>query len=199
MHVQRALDAIQRQPRWLVIGFCLASLGLVGLIDYLAPDDAVTTVLYLLPLSLATWCLSRFAGLGFAIAGAAAYLACESLAARGFGASVIMFNTVVEGAVFVIVVLLLTGLKSHLEGEQHALLVAEEALANVRQLSALLPMCSSCKKIRHEPDGSWQPFEVYLLEHSDTQVSHGICPDCMAKLYPDQFRKLQEKKAQRHE
>jgi hypothetical protein len=199
VRIERTLDVIQRQPRWLVMAVCLASLGAVGLIDYLAPDDAVTTVLYLLPLSLATWCLSRFAGLGLAIAGAAMYLACESVAARGFGASLIVFNTAIEGAIFVIVALLLAGLKTHLEGEQKARLVAEEALTKVRQLSALLPMCSSCKKIRHEPDGPWQPFDVYLLEHSDTRVSHGMCPGCMAKLYPEQFRRLQEKKAQPHE
>jgi hypothetical protein len=200
VHIQRALDVIQRQPRWLVMAFCLASLGVVALIDYFARDDAVATVLYLLPLSLGTWCLSRSVGLGLAMGGAAAHMACVSLASRGLGSSVILlFNTVVEGATFVVVVLLLAGLKMHLEGEQQARLVAETALANARQLNALLPMCSSCKRIRHEPDGSWQPFEVYLLEHSDTQVSHGICPDCTAKLYPEQFMMLQEKKAQRHE
>jgi hypothetical protein len=199
MPVQRALEVIQRQPRWLVMAFCLASLGAVGLIDYLAPDDAAATVLYLLPLSLGTWCLSRSVGMGLAMGGAATYMACERLAPRGLGSSVILLNTVVEGATFVIVVLLLAALKTHLEGEQQARLAAEEAMANVRQLSALLPMCSSCKKIRHEPDGSWQPFEVYLLEHSDTQVSHGMCPDCMAKLYPEQFRNLQEKRTERQE
>jgi hypothetical protein len=176
------------------MALCLASLGLVGLMDYLAPDDALATVFYLLPLSLGTWCLSRFVGLGLAIAGAATYVACESLEPSAPAASVLVFNTVVEGAVFVIVVLLLSGLKTYLEGEQHARHVAEEALAHVRQLSALLPMCSSCKKIRHEPDGAWEPFEVYLLKHSDTQVSHGMCPDCMARLYPEQFKKLQDKR-----
>ena len=94
-----------------------------------------------------------------------------------------------------IVVLLVTGLKTHLEGEEHARLVAEEALVNVRQLSALLPMCSSCKKIRHEPDATWEPFEVYLRKHSSTQVSHGMCPDCMARLYPAHVGRLREQKA----
>jgi hypothetical protein len=196
--IQRVLDVIQRQPRWLVMAFCLASLTAVGLMDYLVPADAVATVFYLLPLSLGTWCLSRSAGLGLAIGAAATYMACEGAARGALGGS-ILFNTAVEGAVFVIVVLLLNGLKTHLEGEQDARLAAEQTLAKVRQLSALLPMCSSCKKIRHEPDGSWQPFEVYLLMHSDTQVSHGMCPDCMAKAYPEQFGRLQEKKAQQHE
>jgi hypothetical protein len=99
----------------------------------------------------------------------------ESLAQRALGPSVLFFNTFVEGAVFVIVVRLVTGLKT--------------------QLSALLPMCSSCKKIRHEPDASWEPFEVYLRKHSSTQVSHGMCPDCMARLYPEYFGRLREQKA----
>ena len=199
MRVQRALEAIQRQPRWLVTAVCLASLGAVGLMDYVTADDTVLTPFYVLPLSIGTWCLSRSVGLAFAIMAAVTFMVAETLEGSASSPSVLFFNTVFEGTLFVIVALLLSRLKAHLEGEYRALAVAEEALANVRQLSALLPMCSSCKKIRHEPDGSWEPFESYLLKHSDTQVTHGLCPDCIAKLYPEQFRKLQEKKAQRHE
>lgn len=193
MRLQRAIELIQRQPAWLIMALCLASLVVVGLLDYVEPDAAVATVFYLFPLSVATWCLSRTAGLGLAIAGAAMYLACGSLEARAPDTTVLLFNTLVEGAVFVIVVLLLTSLKKTLEMAQRARTVAEEALATVRQLTALLPMCSYCKRIRHEPDGSWEPFDVYLLNHSNTQVSHGLCDDCMATHYPGRSTTSQEK------
>ena len=192
MRVQRALESLRRQPRWRVLAVCIASLGAVGVADYFTPDDLALSLIYLLPVAIATWCRSRSFGLGFAVVGAVTYMASEAFEAGGPSAPMLFFNTVVEGSVFVVVVLLLSGLKTHLDGERQALIVAEEALANVRQLSALLPMCSSCKKIRHEPEGSWEPFEIYLRKHSDTQVSHGICPDCMARLYPEQFRKLQK-------
>ena len=60
----------------------------------------------------------------------------------------------------------------------------EEALANVKQLQGLLPICSYCKKIRR--DGSyWQPLETYLSEHSEAEFSHGICPECFERAKKD--------------
>ena len=53
----------------------------------------------------------------------------------------------------------------------------EEALANVRALQTLLPMCAYCKKIRVD-DKYWQQLEGYLTDHSDAEFSHGICPEC---------------------
>ncbi|MCD4774770.1 MAG: tetratricopeptide repeat protein [Candidatus Aegiribacteria sp.] len=59
-----------------------------------------------------------------------------------------------------------------------------KALAEVKTLSGLLPICSSCKKIRDD-SGYWEQIEKYITERSDTQFSHGICPECMKKLYPE--------------
>jgi DNA-binding response OmpR family regulator len=53
----------------------------------------------------------------------------------------------------------------------------EQALANVKQLRGLLPMCAYCKKIRVD-DKYWQQLEGYLSDHSDAEFSHGICPEC---------------------
>ncbi len=61
-----------------------------------------------------------------------------------------------------------------------------EALAKVRTLKGLLPICASCKKIRDD-QGYWTQIESYLYKHSDAEFSHGICPDCAKKLYPELF------------
>jgi phosphoserine phosphatase RsbU/P len=53
----------------------------------------------------------------------------------------------------------------------------EQALANVKQLRGLLPMCAYCKKIRVD-DKYWQQLEGYLADHSEAEFSHGICPEC---------------------
>lgn len=53
----------------------------------------------------------------------------------------------------------------------------EDALAQVRQLQGLLPICSYCKKIRDEQN-FWQRVDSYISEHTDVMFSHGICPDC---------------------
>ncbi|MFH1115654.1 MAG: PAS domain S-box protein [Pseudomonadota bacterium] len=61
-----------------------------------------------------------------------------------------------------------------------------DALAKVKILSGLLPICASCKKIRDD-GGYWTQVEVYVREHSDADFTHSICPDCAKKLYPDFF------------
>jgi PAS domain S-box-containing protein len=63
----------------------------------------------------------------------------------------------------------------------------EEALEEVKLLSGLLSICSSCKKITNER-GDWEPLESYLQTHSQAKFSHGVCPDCLRKLYPEQYR-----------
>jgi DNA-binding NarL/FixJ family response regulator len=59
-----------------------------------------------------------------------------------------------------------------------------EALANVKQLSGLLPICCNCKKIRDDK-GYWNEIDKYIHDHSEVQFSHGICRECAEKLYPD--------------
>jgi hypothetical protein len=71
-----------------------------------------------------------------------------------------------------------------LKGRLQAAAVLEEALANVRTLSGLLPICASCKKIRNDR-GYWSQIEEYVREHSDADFTHGICPDCARRLYGD--------------
>jgi len=58
----------------------------------------------------------------------------------------------------------------------------EAALQEVKQLSGLIPICASCKKIRDD-EGSWNQLEKYICEHSNAEFSHGICPSCAHELY----------------
>lgn len=60
----------------------------------------------------------------------------------------------------------------------------EEAVAQVKVLRGLLPICASCKKIRDDK-GYWNQIETYIRAHSDAAFSHSICPDCLVSLYPE--------------
>lgn len=60
----------------------------------------------------------------------------------------------------------------------------EQALSEVKVLRGFIPICASCKKIRDDK-GYWQQIETYIQERSEALFSHGICKDCMKKLYPD--------------
>ncbi len=60
----------------------------------------------------------------------------------------------------------------------------EDALAKVRTLRGLLPICAHCKKIRDDK-GYWSQIESYIHLHSDAEFSHGICPECLQEHFPD--------------
>jgi hypothetical protein len=60
----------------------------------------------------------------------------------------------------------------------------ENALAEIKQLSGMLPICASCKMIRDD-QGYWNQIETYISQHSEAQFSHSVCPECAQKLYPD--------------
>jgi two-component system, OmpR family, response regulator VanR len=65
----------------------------------------------------------------------------------------------------------------------------QDALAQVKKLSGMLPICMACKKIRDDR-GYWQQIEAYIRDRSEAQFSHGICPECARKLYPEIADKL---------
>ena len=60
----------------------------------------------------------------------------------------------------------------------------QSAMANIKTLSGLLPICAHCKKIRDDK-GYWNQIESYIRDHSDAEFSHGICQDCLQKYYSD--------------
>lgn len=64
-----------------------------------------------------------------------------------------------------------------------------EAVAHIKTLRGMLPICASCKRVRDD-GGYWNQIEAYVREHSEAVFSHGICPDCMQKLYPDDVLEL---------
>ncbi len=72
-----------------------------------------------------------------------------------------------------------------------------EALGRVKQLSGLLPICATCKKIRDDK-GYWNQLESYISDHSEVDFSHGICPDCVGTLFPDYSGRRKTKAPENH-
>ena len=60
----------------------------------------------------------------------------------------------------------------------------QDALAKIKTLRGIIPICASCKKIRDDK-GYWNKLENYLRDHSEADFSHGICPQCVKALYPE--------------
>jgi hypothetical protein len=76
-------------------------------------------------------------------------------------------------------------LRKHAESvRDQTILDLRRALSEVRTLRGLLPICSNCKRIRDD-QGYWSSIEKYILEHTEAELTHGICPECQRKLYPE--------------
>jgi PAS domain S-box-containing protein len=63
----------------------------------------------------------------------------------------------------------------------------QDALDKIKILRGIIPICASCKKIRDDK-GYWNQIESYIRDHSEAEFSHGICPDCTKKLYPEFYK-----------
>ena len=70
------------------------------------------------------------------------------------------------------------------EERERLILELQAALAKVKTLSGLVPICATCKKIRDDK-GYWNQVEAYIQAHSEAQFTHGICPDCIKQYYPE--------------
>lgn len=76
-----------------------------------------------------------------------------------------------------------------LKGLQNTVAKLEKALAEVKTLRGILPICSFCKKIRDD-SGDWKQVEVYVRERSSADFSHSVCPDCMKEHYPEEYEEI---------
>ncbi len=152
------------------IGIAVAVL----VVDYLTGRAIQFPILFVLPIGLAAWhgnkrlaytlaVILPIIRLGFHVP----WHEMQSLPVGGLNC-----------AIQIAILLFYTGLISKLYE------YAAELKKRVKVLEGILPICSSCKKIRNS-DGIYEQMEKYITEHSDALFSHGMCHDCMKKLYPD--------------
>jgi len=73
---------------------------------------------------------------------------------------------------------------------------AEKLLEEVRVLRGILPICSYCKSIRDD-EGYWHDVDRYIASHSEVDFSHGICPDCMARHFPQEYARITAMKTEK--
>lgn len=82
--------------------------------------------------------------------------------------------------------------RAHEKEREELINELQRALADVKVLSGLIPICANCKKIRND-QGYWIQLEAFIQAHSETRFTHGLCPECASKLYPDFSSKKQNK------
>jgi hypothetical protein len=91
-----------------------------------------------------------------------------------------VWNTTMRLASFLAIGWSVSKIRELLNAERRTAEALRRSLSEVKVLEAFLPICAQCKKIRNQ-QGVWQHLEVYFGEHSNTQFSHGYCPECAKK------------------
>jgi len=87
--------------------------------------------------------------------------------------------------IFGVVIAVTVSQRRKVEKEREELILRlQDALAHVKTLSGLLPICANCKRIRDD-QGYWRNVEAYVRDHSEAEFTHGLCPECARKLYPE--------------
>jgi PAS domain S-box-containing protein len=79
------------------------------------------------------------------------------------------------------------------EENEHLISDLQESLKKVKLLSGLLPICASCKSIKDDK-GRWSKVETYIANHSEATCSHGICPECAERLYPEIYTSIKRER-----
>lgn len=185
-HVDQCLTAFQSNRNISVFLVCALLAAALFVVDWMLPLGVAAGVPYLV---VVLWSLrhekSRFTVMTAGI--------CSILTIVGFFFSspggemwmVLTNRALALFAIWVTAVLSIQRKALEIKRDQ-ALREREEALDQLKILQGFLPICASCKKIRDDK-GDWSQLEIYIRDHSEAEFSHGICPDCARKLYPDFF------------
>ena len=187
MDENSATDSGSREKTLLVLyPACGVLLVLIFLLDLSTPPGVAVGVLYAVVVLLSLWTPRSKAPLIFAsvcsflIIGVIFYKPAVPEMYK------VLFNRGI--ALFVVWTTAILGIKRNKIEQQRKMILIEreKALQEVKILRGFLPICASCKKIRDD-NGYWTQIEGYIKDHSEADFTHGICPDCVEKLYPDFF------------
>ena len=140
---------------------------------------------YALPVILCSWFLGRPWGIMAAMLSAGLWHGIQSQALPPSGPFFDRFLDLAMGLLaFGSIAWVTSWLKSLLVKQQKLNRELSRALDLVRTLEGLLPICAWCRKVRND-QGSWEPIEAYVTNHSDAIWTHSICPECAQKLKDD--------------
>lgn len=171
---------------------------LVGYIDHATGYEVSVSFFYLVPLLLVGWFIGRGAGVVMSVLCTATVAVSNSL----FGEEhshhlrIMLWNLAVTEGFFLVAVLMVARIKSDIREREELIDKLQDAIASVKTLTGLLPMCASCKRIRDD-QGYWTQVENYISTHTDANFTHGFCPECVKKLYPEHYEYIYDKKEEK--
>jgi len=159
--------------RFILVLFVILAIGLG---DYLSSERLATFAFYLAPIAYAAW---REGAGASSVAVALAFLVwvVTNLGQMDAHPLISLWNGASRLLSFSIVAWTVGRMRGALDRERASARELRAAIEEIHLLRGLLPVCSTCRKIRDETQ-HWVPLETYLSTHTGTRFSHGYCPDC---------------------
>ena len=170
---------------WVWAALTVACTFVLGVIDWLTGYEINFFVFYFLPVSMAAWRIGLVASICSALLSALVWIGADILDGHTYSSSFYpVWNTMMRLISFLTIGWSVATLKHSFDHERETAEALRRSLSEIKVLETFLPICAQCKKIRDQ-QGVWQHLEVYIGQHSNTQFSHGYCPECFRKAMAD--------------
>ena len=177
-------NALSRN-QWLVVAAGIVMALAVDWLDYITGEEYELFILYYVPVAIIAWKIGRTAAFLMALFCAATWFQSDFLVHRHYPLFIGSWDTAMRLISFVALAWTLSTIRTELTTQRRLNQELADAMAQIKTLSGILPMCSFCRKIRDDKN-QWVPLESYISKHSEAQVSHGLCPICYKKHYGEE-------------
>jgi K+-sensing histidine kinase KdpD len=156
----------------------IAAIAMLGVLDWVTGYELSFFVFYFIPIAFAAWYLGLFATVLAAVLSGMSWFFADLFAGHHYSAMLYeVWSATTRFASFITIGWAVSRMRQMLDRERQSAEMLRQALSEIKVLENFLPICAECKKIR-DKDGDWQELEVYIAQHSNTQFSHGYCPEC---------------------
>ncbi len=183
-------DYFDPKPRLFLMAVNIAILFFIGAADYLTGYKIEISIFYMIPVSFAAWFGGKTPGIIISCLSVLTMAVTDVMAGDILSQYIVeIWNLLMRLGFFAVYSVVLSIVKADLNERRRLIEELQKALGEVKQLSGILPICASCKKIRDD-QGYWEQIESYIRDHSEARFSHGICPECVRKLYPDNAERI---------
>jgi len=176
MAVLRASDRIRIMPNTIKLMSAFLLVGGIAFLDYLTGNEISFSIFYILPVFGTSWLVGRRWGVVLALVSSFLWLLADLYSGPHFSHYLIpVWNALVRLVFFFVIGVSVPFLRLELAHSMKA----------IDRLTSLLPVCAWCRNIRNDT-GDWSTMEEFLEHHTNSEVTHGICPVCIAKYFPRQ-------------
>jgi hypothetical protein len=171
----------KRLPAWLWATIASVGVLVLGVVDWLTGYELNFFLFYFLPVAVGAWFLGLGASVTLSVFSAMVWFGADALSGHVYSSHIYaVWNTTIRLVSFLAIGWSVSRMRQAFDREHDTAENLRRALSEIQILEAFLPICAQCKKIRNQ-QGVWQNLEVYIGQHSNTQFSHGYCPECAKK------------------